>query len=342
MPAENEVIETTQGEQGDGYEGLIEESLNELSTEGKGQGKPAPKVAKKDVSPEEILRSLSKDKSQIEEIEEDQSEEVEETETEVETDEVESDEELFDIIYKGQVEPMAKSEVIKLAQMGKDYTVKTQALANERQKFQADSLKQSQEIEALRNQVTQEQQGFTQDKEHFDKLKFAFGVLENANPDLYKEIDAAIAQVLNQYDNPVIRKQNDAITAKQKLLDDRLAEIEGSTIKQTFTNDLAKVKNDFGKMLEDNGIFPDWDGEVKKAYADGAPTVKDALFSVYGPQILALNDSKNKLSQVRKQTARMPAKPATRPGARQTAVPKNVKDMSYSAILNDSLKELGL
>lgn len=335
-------------EQANDYDALITESLNEIAKEGKEQTvKSTPKEAKK-VSPEDILKSMTQGTDVEKEINEASDEletEADEVDKEVNesdaSDENSSDEELLDIIYKGQVEPLPKSEVIKLAQMGKDYTIKTQALAAERQKFQAESLQKTQELETMKQQLEANQQGFGQDKEHFDKLKFAFEIIQDSNPDLYSEVDRAIAQVLNQYDNPVVRRQTEMLTQKQKMLEERLSMLDGESIKQKYYADESNVKKEFGPLLEKAGVIVDWQ-KVKEAYANGAKDVKTALFAEYGAEIIATNESKSKLAQVRTQASRMASKPMLKQTSKGVQQQRKITDISYDDILSSSLKELGL
>lgn len=333
-------------EQGSSYDDLVTESLAEVATEGKGQAKSTP--SKKELTPEEILRGVSKKSmnNQLEvkdeEIEgETLEDEVIEEDDQLETEGEDSEEELLDIIYKGQVEPLPKSEVIKLAQMGKDYTVKTQALAAERQKFLAESQQKTQEIEQLRSQFEESQRGFSENKESFDKMQFAFGIIKDSNPDLYAEIDQAVAQVLNQYDNPIIRRQNEMLSQKQKMIEDQLASLTGEGIKQKYFAEEKQVKADFEESLKALGVIPDW-SKVKEAYANGAQDVKTALFAVYGAEITQAANSKQKLDMVRKQTARTVTKPSIKTPARSMGKQIDYGKKSYSDIMGDVLKELGL
>ncbi len=350
MDVELNVAEATHSsEQGSSYDDLVTESLTEVATEGKGQAKSTP--SKRELTPEEILRGVSKkttmnnqlevkdEDGQDESFEDEVIEQDESLETEGESDD--SEEELLDIIYKGQVEPLPKSEVIKLAQMGKDYTVKTQALAAERQKFQAESLQKTQELDQLRSQFEESQRGFSENKESFDKMQFAFGIIKDSNPDLYAELDQAVAQVLNQYDNPIIRRQNEMLSQKQKMIEDQLASLTGEGIKQKYFAEEKQVRADFEESLKSLGVIPDWN-KVKEAYANGAQDVKTALFAVYGAEITQAANSKQKLDMVRKQTARTVTKPSIKTPARTQGKPQDYSRKTYSNIMGDVLKELGL
>lgn len=340
-------------EQGDGYADLVTESLNEFATEGKVQAKSTPTEAKQKASPEDILRSMSKTQAKSKEevqlkdgvIEEEATEEVEESEeleaSEGETESEESDEELLDLIYKGQVEPTPKSEVVKLAQMGKDYTLKTQALAAEKQKFQSEVATKTQEIEALKQEVLTQKQAQASELESFSKFKFAFEIMKDANPDLYEEVDKAIASVMNQYDNPVIRRQTEALSLKQKMLEEQLSQLSGEGIKQKYFSEEAAVKKEFEDSLRELGVIVDWQ-KVKETYANGNGTVKEALFSTYGDEITSASTSKAKLASVRKQAARVGTKIPLKGATKGVQAPKNYSKMSYNEIYNDALKELGI
>lgn len=333
--------EATQVEQGNVFAEISNEVLNE-SKATPGQAKAVQPKA----TAEDILRSLDSTMTNAQEVQgeetEEVSEEVTEESEEAEVESTESDEELIDIVYKGSVEPLPKSEVIKLAQMGKDYTQKTQLLAAEKQKFQADFQQKTQEIEAMKNEFQNKMSGFAQEKESFDKLKFAFDVLKNQNPDLFNEMDNAVAQVLNQYDNPMIRQRIDMYDQKSKMLEDRLNQLTDNEIRVKYSNEEASLKAELQDKLASIGVIPDWTA-VKKAYAEGGyPTVKAALLSVHGEEIVAGNQSKAKLDAVRKQAARVPVKPALKTASKSVKPATNISGMSFGDITSQLMKELNI
>jgi hypothetical protein len=330
--------QTTPSEQGESYADLSESVIAEI------EAKPSQveKKTTQKASAEDILRSLDGAQAKAESDEQVIEEEVEQVETSEVDETQESEEELIDIIYKGQVEPMPKAEVIKLAQMGKDYTQKTQALALERQKFQTESAQQAQKLESMRAEIENNKATFSQERESFDKLKFAFDVMSKQNPDLYQEVDNAINSVLNQYDNPMIRQRIDMYDQKSKMLEDQLNKLMDAGVRSEYQQQESQVKATYDDKLKSMGVIVDWQ-KVKEAFAnEGYGDVKKAMLSIYGEEIVAAKESKAKLDAVRKQAARVPGKPSIATGSKGSKQPTDYSKMGYGDITQSIMKEYGL
>lgn len=329
-------------DQGQSYAELSEGILNSLNA------KPdqAPKAVKKEASAEDILRSMEGTKAKAEDAAIEPEEEIEEVQASEESEEVEqneSEEELIDLLYKGEVSPTPISEVKKLAQMGKDYTQKTQELALQKQQFAQETAKVKQEISQLKADYESKMQNFAESKEKFEKMNFAFEIMQKQNPDLFNELDNAVAMILNQYDNPIMRKQMEVYDAKTRALEENLNRIMDRDIVNAYTTEESALKSQWADKMAMLGVIPDW-AKVRQEYAEkGYPTVKDALFALYGQDIVAAKESKAKLDLARKQSAskavsKVPLKTAT----------KNVKSAfnpaseSYGGITEKLMRSMGL
>ena len=267
--------------------------------DGKTEVKEKKNVLGKDLAPGSIEAEIAAMMEENGEV--DESEPVEDLDLEEATDEKEevveekTGDDLEEITYNGKVEKITKEQMKELAQKGKDYTQKTQNLAEEKAKFVADKKAAELEINEYFNKVEAQANQSSEKLAMLEKWDIAVDMMKEQNPDLFAEVSTYFNNSSRQYDNPVVTRKFAEQQKEIELLKGQLSEKKNSDIRTSFESDLSKTRNELGSKLESLGVFVDWDGQVKDAWINsGVDTVKSAVYAIYGDQIRAANESRTK------------------------------------------------
>lgn len=275
------------------YNEMAEVAGSEIN---EGQAQAQPKNIE-GLSPDEMLKMLNETKDQTEgdlEIPEDDDKENIEVQPEEDT-----ENEDFEIIYKGQVEKISKDEVIKLAQMGKDYTQKTQELAETRKSFEAEKKQTAEQLQNYVSKLETKEAEFNQKFDTYERFDMALDVIKENDPDYYQEFQNRVAGIIRQYENPVTKKLFSKYENEINSLKAEHENLKLSGIREQYSKQETELKNSIGKQLETIGIFPDWKA-VQQEWVNGAKDVKTALYALYGDQIQKAYTSKFKVDAAKK------------------------------------------
>lgn len=306
-------------------------SYTETSTSNNGgQAATQPDKNIKGLSPEEMLSFLEKGENVTDselEIPEDDNAESMMTE-----DAPDQEEDTFEIVWKGQVERLSKEQVKQLAQMGKDYTQKTQALSEERKAWETERKHTEAQLNEYVQKLEQKEQSLSTKMESYEKFDMAIDVLKEQDPDFYADLQARVNAITRQVDNPVIRRQLDTYNSKISKLEQELEKASLSKIKEGFYNEVNQAKQTLGSKLEKLGIFVDWDGAVKQQYVNGAKDVQTAVYAIYGDQIQKAYDSKLKLNDVKQKVGQGKATPSAVTASKGSKI--DYSKMDYQALAN--------
>lgn len=270
--------------------------VKEAPVKGEKPGKEAKNILGKDLveSPggieAEIAAMMAENEAkESSEVDENESEEVESPEEET------VEEDLEEIVYNGKPEKLTKDQLKELAQKGKDYTQKTQALAEDRNKFLAEKKAAETELNEYYSKLEERDNQSAEKLAQIEKWDIAIDLMQEQDPDLFERVQSFYKNSSRSYDNPVVTRKFDAQQKEIQKLQEQLESRKSQEIKMNFEKDLTNTRNELGSKLESLGVFVDWEGKVKDAWINsGVDTVKSAVYALYGDQIRAASESRNK------------------------------------------------
>lgn len=195
------------------------------------------------------------------------------------------------IKHDGSEHELSQDDAVKFAQMGFDYTKKTQALAAKEEVFK----KQYEEKEKA---LVAESSKFQDDLKLKNQFDFCMDHIKEEDPTFFEEMSAKIQTASRFYSNPVVDKAMK-----------RVADLEGQVNnllnghkRNEYQSQFSDVQKNLFPKLEKLGIKID-ESKIKDAWINSASDVKSAIFSVYGDQIDKAYASKVKLESVKKQAS---------------------------------------
>ena len=198
----------------------------------------------------------------------------------------------------------------ELVQKGHDYTLKTQGLSDERKSFDT-------EMQSLKEEFEQEKASFKEEMSsqqdalyNFQVLSNVLGQLQNQDPELFQEIDQLFVQESSRFgqrqNNPEFSKvQGELKEIKEQLASrDKEAETkQDESIRKEWETGLQETQTAHAKRLRQLGVKVDWKKvqDAWKADSTGKMTVKSAMLSIYGDNIMKAAEAQRKLLVARKQ-----------------------------------------
>jgi DNA repair exonuclease SbcCD ATPase subunit len=132
-------------------------------------------------------------------------------------------------------------ELKNLVQMGKDYTLKTQSLSEERKAFETEKssaeAELNQAIEEFNNQVATYQNQL----QELEQWQFALNQMKETMPDIFEEVQRAYDGTVKQFKNPILDQQLAAIKAELAETKKGLAQREDKMIIDKFEQEKASL-----------------------------------------------------------------------------------------------------
>jgi hypothetical protein len=229
-------------------------------------------------------------------------------------------------------------EVKNLVQMGKDYTVKTQALSEERKVFET-------ERDAAQNELNQAIDSFNQQYKELEgqiqelqQWQFALKELEAKDPDLFSEVQRTYSEIGNRFKNPIVEQQLAAMRAELAETKKGLAQRESKAVVDEFERDKAAMSATEQSMKE-LGVNVDWN-KVKAEWKETGLPLNKVVGSMYFDQVTKAQASKAKVETTARKVAAKPTggASAARPGSKEKAIDPKLKGLSLGLALWDKYK----
>ena len=211
-------------------------------------------------------------------------------------------------------------EVKNGIQMLKDYTVKTQALSEERKALDAEK---SQTYETLNASIQEHNETLNQFEaqiKEFQQWQFTLNEMKESAPDVFEEVQRAFNGASKQFSNPILDQQLAAVNKRLEEAEKKLSSREDKLIVDSFESDFAALKAT-EQSLKELGITVNKD-EVKKEWVRTGLPVKQVLGSLYFDQMTKAQSSRTKVETTKAKVAAKPtgAASASRPGKREAAI----------------------
>lgn len=228
-------------------------------------------------------------------------------------------------------------ELKNLIQMGKDYTLKTQSLSEERKAWESERVTAETELNGAIEEFNKQTQAMESQLQEMQQFQFALEQLKTNAPDVFEEVQRAYSEVGSRFKNPILDQQ---IAAMNK----RLAEAESQLTAEKNKLVVDKFESEFSGLsaveqsLKELGITVSKD-EVKKHWAKTGMSVKEAMGALYFDHAVKAQASKGKVEAVKAKVAAKPtgAAGSSRPG---TKVPAINRKKSYLEQAQELLKNM--
>lgn len=209
---------------------------------------------------------------------------------------------------EGEDEEVTAKETERLKKLERDlkagFTKKTQILAAEKKEFQRFQKETTAELERSITDVENKYkhiQKSQQELAHLAQWNHVVEILKEDNPEFYAELMDNFKAANKQF------RPNPLYDSRIQQLENKLAQYEKQTdlqevqsVKVQFNNEMNELKSTLGPKLEKIGLKPDWN-KVKQVWVDGEESnlsVKQALFSLYGDNILKRYNSSSKTEKI--------------------------------------------
>ncbi len=213
-----------------------------------------------------------------------------------------------------------------LVQMGKDYTVKTQSLSEERKAWDAEKSSTETELNAAIEEFNTAQKAHGQQLQEMQQWTFALNQLKESAPDIFEEVQRAYEGTVRQFSNPVLDQQLASIRAELAEAKKGISERENSLVLDKFESEKGALSAT-EQSLKELGINVDWN-EVKKQWASTGLPLKQVVGSIYFENVTKAQASKAKVETTKQKVAAKPVGVASnsRPGAK---VPQINRKLNY-------------
>jgi hypothetical protein len=268
-------------------------------------GKAFGKTGEKPVAKAET-EETAEESTETEEVVDDSAESDEKTEeTAEETEESESDDDFLELERNGEKTKVSRADAKKLAQMGLDYTQKTQALAEEKRSFQAEFEKTKKFIDDASEKYNEKFQELREVRESKDKWDFVLESIKANDSGLYNAIAQKYGEVIRQYSNPIVDRRIEQLEAK-------ISELESTgkeKVQQASEGQFVSAVNGFaakiGPSVSKLGLEVSWE-QVAQVAGGNSANIESAFYMIYGSKISSLYESKVKLEKVQKKIKVIP------------------------------------
>lgn len=218
------------------------------------------------------------------------------------------------------------------------------------------TLKEFQEIENAKKSLETERQAFMEEKakmekdfqeQYHEKVKTHdqmddfFAHLSAKDPELFDLIKGEFAEHQKQYSNPVFNELKQKNAELEKKLDSFLNKTSDEVTRTKLDSEMTKVKSTLGKEAEAAGIKIDW-AKVEDVWADNPKlSVDQALFAIYGQNMMKASASKASVASAEKKVAARPSVPTAGSVNRSNApVAKDFSSMKTRDVVGYFAKQL--
>lgn len=218
------------------------------------------------------------------------------------------------LTHKGNMVSLESDDQVKeLLSKGWDYTQKTQELSSMREQFETEMSQQKEAFESERQAFAEERAGLSQDILENQIFTSVIEELAQSDPTTFDIISQAYQQAVNQYNSAVNNPEFSAMKQTVEQLKGQLGQYqsqqfdkESADINAEFETGYESTISKYAPKLASYGIHPSRE-KVEAAWrADntGTMTAEDALFAVYGKDIVAAQASAEKLAKTKLQSER--------------------------------------
>jgi len=221
-------------------------------------------------------------------------------------------------------------ELKNLVQMGKDYTLKTQSLSEERKAWSSEKESTEKELNAAIEEFNTQHRELAPKLQELEQWTFALNQLAEQDPDVFAEVQRAYEVVKKQFSNPVLEKQLASIRAELAETKKGLTSREDKLIVDEFKRDKDAFTATEQSMKE-LGVNIDWK-EVEKQWAATGMPVKSVVGSLYFESLAKAQASKAKVDTVKAKVAARPTgmAGASRPGNKVPQIDKKLSHFEHA------------
>lgn len=229
-------------------------------------------------------------------------------------------------------------QVKNALQMFGDYTAKTQSLSEERKSFELEREQATKEVHAAIEEFNRSQQEWSDKLQELEMWTFTLNQLKQNAPDLHEEITRAYDGTRNQYSNPIINQQLQALRNEIEPLKKNLSSREDELIIKGFVSEWDSLKAT-EQSLKELGVNVDRDA-VKSHWAKTGLSVKEAMGALYFEQMYKAQASKSKVAATAAKTSAKPAGVASssRPGSSVPNIKGKTNYLEAAQLLYSNMK----
>jgi hypothetical protein len=233
-------------------------------------------------------------------------------------------------------------QIKELMQKGQDYTVKTQALSNERKDFESDRDATKAQLNEEIDRHNAEVKGLGQKLQELEQFVFTIEQLRTSAPDIFEEVQRFHKETERQYSNPIINQQLEAIRAENAATRAENEEIKKSLFRRENELIIDSFDSKFAALapheqsLKELGIIVNRDAVKEKWAATGLEpeAIVDAMYAKMERQARA---SKSKVQATTQKVAAKPigAAGSSRTGSKAPSIDPKLSGLGYASALWD-------
>lgn len=231
-----------------------------------------------------------------------------------------------------------KDELKNLIQKGKDYTLKTQSLSEERKALELERTQTNEELNAAINEFKTSQEGFSKQMQELEQWTFALNELRESAPDVFEEVQRTYSGVQKQFSNPIINQQLQSFQREIDEVKKGLSQRENKLIVDEFEREKGSLSATEQSMKE-LGLNIEWD-KVKAEWAATGQPLKNVVGSLYFDQMAKVQASKSKVETIK---AKVESKPVgignkSRSGSKAPTIDPGLKGFDRAMALYKQLQ----
>ena len=324
---ENETTESTATETeavsnaGDAGDSDFEAALSEAGIDQedlKGQGvspedldgmkaqaaKQAKKTAKKDEDPKDLIQKLLDGQGDKAKEGDDTEASEEDAEQSEESDDVLEAINALELTHNGEKFKVgSKDELKALVQQGRDYTQKTQVLAQEKKDFEALKEKAYAEYNAAMTELNKATESYQQQLQQYQIWDLTLSNIKQEDPELFEDLVARSKQSSKYFENPVATAQYKALQKEIEELKGQNKAREQDLIRRQFDAEFGEQSTLLAQLDKELGLKVDRE-KIREEWIKSGAGVERAIGALYGVQIAKLRASKAKVSAVKAQVGK--------------------------------------
>jgi hypothetical protein len=251
----------------EGFENAGSENSSDVS-EQNDSGSAKQDVKEKEYNePKTPQQMLEEMEGLDEESEDDDSSELEEQD--------DSSESYLTIKHGGEIQQLTKEQAQEYAQKGYDYTKKTQALAEERKRFDVERDAITKQIEEKWKTYQDSTQTYQDTLDKWHKWEYTLKNVKDTDPDLFAMLDDHYNNALRVLDTPQSRETQKELNYLKQTISDLKQQMEkgimstsDASIRENYNKEYEQLKGSHFPRLKKLGLNPDPD-KIKQAWVDG-------------------------------------------------------------------------
>lgn len=229
-------------------------------------------------------------------------------------------------------------DIKNFLQMGKDYTVKTQSLSEERKAWDTEKSGAEKELNGAIEKFNADMKSYEGQMQEMQQFTFTLNRLKESAPDIYEEVQREYHKTVEQFSNPVLDKQFAEQNRRFEEIEKKLTSREDKLIIDSFDNEYAALAP-LEQSLKELGITVN-KSEVKNKWAATGLSPEEVVGAMYGKMAMQAQASKSKVQTTQQKIAAKPVggAGASRPGSKAPAIDSKLTGMAYASALLDRYK----